>query len=165
MKLKFASTTFKFFLISVVLSGCTKKSSESPYQLRKNISSESISVKLISETQDVSVARKLIDERLDLVRGVLTPQVDPYIGKKMLPKNCRPENLPKMIEAEDTIQIAKALSLYSSHNRIFGSCSTEKLLKTQYLVLYCKKAGKLFGFTLYYEDQLPWIQEPIARCD
>jgi hypothetical protein len=165
MKLKFALAIFNLFIISISLIGCFEKSPSKPYQIQKNISSDSITVKTISQIQDVSAALKLIDARLEVVRGVFSPEVDPYIGKKNLAEKCHPENLPKIIEIQDTKQIAKALSLYSSDNRIFGNCSTERLLKTQYLVLFCKKTGELFGFTYYYEDHLPWTKQPIAYCD
>lgn len=165
MKLKFALMIFKTFIVSVSLTRCLNASKKDSYRLQKNISTSSVRVKKISQTQEISIANKLINERLEVVRGVFNPEVDPYIGRKILPEKCRQENLPKIIEIDDAKQIAKALSLYSSDNNIFGNCSTDNLMKTQYLILYCKKTGEIFGFTFYYKDELPWTQEPVARCE
>lgn len=165
MKLKFAFATFSLFIISIGFSGCPRVSKSKSYQFQKNILDDDVSVKTIGHAQSGTIAANLISERLEVVRGVFKPEVDPYIGKKIMPEKCRPENLPKLIEVEDGNQIAKALSLYSSDSRIFGNCSAEELLKTQYLVLFCKKTGELLGFTYYYKDSLPWLAQPIAYCD
>ncbi len=165
MKSKFVFTIFSLCLISISLSRCFEALPKKAYKLQNGVSTNSLSVKTFSQTRDYSQALQLIDARLEVVRGVFSPEVDPYVGKKIIAERCRPENLPKMIEMENPKQIAKAISLYSSENRIFGNCTTDNLLKTQYLVLFCKKTGELFGFTYYYADQQSWAQQPIAFCD
>jgi hypothetical protein len=112
-----------------------------------------------------SEAKQMIQERLKQLDGFLAPRVDPYTGRTELPELCQKNHLPEVIQKNTDHEISYLYSLYSSGSEVLGLCINKgDLLKTQYLLLYCRSLKKLLFISHFYPVSDPWMQGPIAQC-
>jgi hypothetical protein len=110
-------------------------------------------------------AEKLMADHVAMVRALLKPSIDPYLGENSLPKICREENLPKVQRGEDAKSIFRAVYLYSSKSGVLGLCSNPKdLVKTQYLILYCRRSRQLSVTRHFSAADQPWVKANAAAC-
>ena len=115
---------------------------------------------------DYEAAEKYAESRAKILIDLLKPKFDPYTGEQPLSEKCQKKNLPPVFGKRDSSGFYKAISLYSSKNKILGVCNPSAgVLKTQYLIIYCTKARKLFFIKKFYDDSLEWIKVPVASCE
>lgn len=117
----------------------------------------------MSEAQAFAAAKN----RLTAVQDLLKPQIDPYKGEDSTPSFCIEKNLPAMKQVNSKTEFSFRLAFYSSPDRVLGLCSANepsKLLKTQYLIIYCKKNQKLSVVRSFYPGTSPWLESNVAQC-
>lgn len=149
----------KMAIIFIFCFGCTQKKDD--FFLTKNKEIELIHLGQLTEKE----AYKIGQDRVQLLMDGLDPQYDPYTGINTLAKKCQKENLPQLLFKKTDKDFYYLVSLYSSKYKSIGICSDPKnLLKTQYLILYCKSAGKLVIAKFFYEDKKDWILTPQVEC-
>lgn len=158
----------KRFLIltSLLISfGCASSPIRPPFstplgaeEISTHLKWEEISVEGISE------ANQAINSRLSSIDELIAPNIDPYKGVDSVPEICRKENLPKNFRRAEPSQTTAFVSFYSSNNMVLGLCADPtRLLKTQYLLLYCG-GDKLFVVKYFYPREAEWRREPVASC-
>lgn len=116
-----------------------------------------------------SEAHEKIRERLVQLDDLMAPAVDPYTGRSKSPDFCKKSLLPEVKKVNTQKQSGYSYSFYSSGDssggQVLGLCINKNdLLKTQYLLLYCRSKKKLLFITYFYSAQSPWLQEPVAQC-
>jgi len=141
---------------------CEKKSG-----YRKLEAAQNLQDMLVDSRKNISLedATNFMRGREKIIDDILTPKFDPYVGAIDLPEECRKENLPKQVNKEDDDEILKIFSLYSSEQKIIGTCiDKEKKYKTHYAFLYCKKNRELFTLKYFYPEESEWITKPFIEC-
>ena len=114
---------------------------------------------------DTKVANKLAAERIKALQELLTPTPNPYDGKISTPEICLPKNLPRLVNQKTKDGFASYLSFYSSDSNVLASCvAANQLLKTQFLLLYCRNSSTLYFIRYFYPSSEAWHGEAIASC-
>lgn len=162
MKLSFVNKLLLIFLFSELVFG----KPEVPFKiLKKDLEEKNFSWKEV-KVGNSNDAKKLMNERVELVLGQLEPTYDPYRGTDSIPEVCLQKNLPKVIGKEIKGGFYKLISLHASKNKIIADCSDEKnLLKAQYLLLYCERGKSIFLIKYFYPFEKEWDSEIIATCE
>jgi hypothetical protein len=114
-----------------------------------------------SEKEVLQIAKSRSDT---ILRG-LEPKYDPYTGYDSIPEKCQKKNLPSVVFSKTQKGFYYLISLYSSEHKVIGWClDAEKLLKTQYVIIFCKKSGYIGTGKYFYSDKEKWELEPKIKC-
>ncbi len=114
-----------------------------------------------SEKEVAPIAKSRVDT---ILRG-LEPKYDPYTGYDSIPEKCQKKNLPSVVFSATKKGFYYLISLYSSEYKVIGWCfETKKLLKTQYVIIFCKKNGYLGTAKYFYSDDEKWKLESKIKC-
>lgn len=112
-------------------------------------------------------AKDFMKKESNLISILLEPRYDPYDGLENLPEKCLTKNIPGVISFEDDHQHYKLFSFYSADKNHLAECPHgKKLLKTQYLILYCKsrKSKNILKAKYFYGEDEKWLLKPLAKC-
>jgi len=102
----------------------------------------------------------MIHSRKAYLQTLTQKEIDPYTGRDSTPEICQQSQLPKVISGSNY----NIISLYSSHKKVLGFCpNRDDILKTQYLIIFCKDTD-LWLIRYYYSKELNWKINPIVKC-
>lgn len=150
--------------VIILITGCKKSTySRYPFELIE-VSSAPLKIQWKEQDLKKSQLQRVFTQATKSVDGLLLPQVDPYEGVDSTPEPCRRENLPESSTGDHPSPF-QLFHLHSSQHYIFAFCpSSEQIVKTQYLLLYCEQDKKLYRIQYFYPSEQAWIKKPIARC-
>lgn len=163
MKSMMRNSLLLLLLLIVSLSCLNKK--KSPLEFGWQVIHQNIEHRILGK-YDYQEAKNIAKSKKDIIYSLLEPKFDPYTGDNSIHRVCRKKNLPKDFLKEDGTGFSQVLSLYSSQSRVIGEClNPEKVLKTQYLLIYCGPSNTLHLVRYFYKKNDPWLAKPVAKCN
>ena len=161
---RFVKKLSSSFLISFFLIGCFENK-ETALIFSEKISAENLTWKKVQTFDSTAKVDSFFKSKNKTIDLLLEPSFDPYVGEQTVPEKCLVKNLPKLEKNETQESIYQVISLYSGKNKAFAQCSDpNNLLKTQYLLIYCKSSKTVFEVKYFYPSDLNWNLKPVATC-
>ncbi len=157
------------FIANIVFLSCSNlKEKDSVTNLvlsRVPYKKQDYSWSLISSNINESNAKKLLTSKEKALKLFFEKKYDPYTGEIIGLEECQNKNLPKSERIDDKKKILNIHHVYASVDRVIGKCTdSEKLLKVQYHLLYCKKEKALFAIRYFYSPQREWLKGDRLSC-
>lgn len=164
--MKIVSLLFLLLLTSCSISKVSNRKIYAGWSIHSFSAENSIHWKKVNDFDSIEDAKSFILKKVDGVREHIKPKLDPYTGELLGLNECLPENQPVGTIKEDNDNYLSTLYFLSSGANTLGQCfESNKLLKTNYNILYCKKTKGLFIIKYFYDNKSDWIKDLRILCN
>ena len=153
----------KIIISSFLFISCREKA-HYPFEIDAAVENKSVAWRLLGEFEPKEAKLRSAGQ-VKTVLSLLESSFNVYQGELPQPKECQVSSLPKEVKGSTADGFSRLLSLYASDTKMLGLCADPtKIVKTQYLLLYCSRSKKLFAVKYFYPKSERWLDRPVARC-